>query len=94
MLTEEEITFFKRFYIPTYTANEAVDVWEIAKENKNDWIIKHRALGKSQQIYAGLVTPLEEWLAVFESSDFKDMTLQEWIPQKTIKGKNIILELV
>ncbi|WP_218616746.1 hypothetical protein [Arenibacter nanhaiticus] len=86
VLTQEEISFFEKFYIPTYTANEAEDVWKNAKENKNEWIIKHRALGKSQQIYAGLVTPLEEWDALFESPDLKDFILQKWIPQKTIKG--------
>lgn len=86
VLTQEEIFFFEKFYIPTYTANEAEDIWKKAKENKNEWIIKHRALGKSQKIYAGLVTPIEEWEAIFESADLKDFILQKWIPQKTIKG--------
>lgn len=86
VLTQEEISFFEKFYIPTYTANEAKDIWKYAKENKNEWIIKHRALGKSQKVYGGLVTPLKEWVALWERADFNDFILQKWIPQKTIKG--------
>ena len=87
MLTTEEIEFFNQFYIPTYCSSEARNEWLKAKGNKNEWIIKHRALGKSQKVYAGLVTSEAEWQSIFESDDFKDMTLQKWIPQKTIKGR-------
>ena len=86
-LTSEEIRFFEKFYIPTYCSNEAIEKWDMAKKNKSEWIIKHRSLGKSQKVYAGIVTPIDEWEAIFESADFEDMTLQKWIPQKTIKGK-------
>ena len=86
-LTSEEISFFENYYIPTYCSYEAKEKWEMAKNNKDEWIIKHRSLGKSQKVFAGIVTPVEEWAAIFESADFKDMTLQKWIPQKTIKGR-------
>ncbi len=87
VLTADEISFFKRFYIPTYTSSERIDLWENAKQNKDKWIIKHRSLGKSEKIYAGIVTDDELWNSLFESDDFKDLILQEWIGQKTIKGK-------
>ncbi|WP_139957475.1 hypothetical protein [Flavicella sediminum] len=86
ILTTEEIVFFDKFYIPTYTSFEKMDLWNSAKVNKDAWIIKHRSLGKSQKIYAGIVTDQVTWEALFESDDFKDFILQEWIPQKKILG--------
>ncbi|MEL7146193.1 MAG: hypothetical protein AAFO69_07480, partial [Bacteroidota bacterium] len=53
ILNKEEIALFNTFYVPTFTASERADLWEAARLNKSDWIIKHRALGKSQKIYAG-----------------------------------------
>lgn len=86
VLNSEEKSFFKQFYIPTYTEIEKIEMWNHAKENKDQWILKHRALGKSQKIYAGIVTDENEWLALFIETGKKDMILQEWIPQKKIKG--------
>lgn len=86
VLNSDEINFFRRFYIPTYTALEKDNIWKEAKGNKNSWIVKHRALGKSQKIYAGIVTDEEKWKTLFESENKKDMILQEWIPQTKIKG--------
>lgn len=86
ILTKEEILFFSKYYIPCYNSNEGHSHWEEAKRNKNNWIIKHRALGKSQQIYAGPVTEQKEWNALFEKQDLTDMVLQQWIPQKRVHG--------
>ncbi len=86
-LTAAEISEFEDFYIPTYTATENPEIWNHAKLNKDEWILKHRALGKSQKIYAGLVTEPQEWKSLFTDSDLKDLVLQKWIPQKRIFGK-------
>lgn len=86
-LTQEEIEFFSRYYIPSINADEYPDQWEKAKGEKDKWIMKHRALGKSQKIYAGIVTDQKEWEQLFEEEDMKDMVLQEWVPQKTIQGE-------
>lgn len=87
VLTSEEIQFFKEFYIPTYTSIEETNIWNTAKLEKDKWIIKHRALGKSQKIFAGIVTKKEEWESLFSKTNKTDMILQKWIPQKTISGK-------
>ena len=86
-LTQEEIDFFKQFYIPTYTSGEHPEIWERARLNKNQWIIKHRALGKSQQVFAGIVTEKDTWENLFNAEYYKDLVLQEWIPQNTFFGK-------
>lgn len=87
VLSQSEITLFDRYYIPTYCYNENSTKWTDAKWNKNNWIIKHRALGKSQEVYAGIVTSEDEWLSLFNSPHLHDLVLQEWIPQKTVENK-------
>ncbi|MCH3881560.1 MULTISPECIES: hypothetical protein [Tenacibaculum] len=87
VLTKEEIHFFNNFYIPTYTSNEAKKIWEEAKKDKNKWILKHRALGKSKKVYAGSLTEQKEWETLFSDPEKKDMILQKWVPQKRILGE-------
>ncbi len=87
-LTKEEQAFFKQFYIPTYrfdTASE--EIWTKARQDKDKWILKHRSLGKSQQIYAGVVTEQATWETLFETGAIQEMVLQEWIPQQRMQGK-------
>ena len=85
-LTANEIKAFDSFYIPTYSQGSSEHIWTDAKVNKDKWILKHNTLGKSQQIFAGIVTSQEDWEALFDSEGIENMVLQEWIPQKTIKG--------
>jgi len=85
-LTEEEILFLNRYLVPTYSYKNAPLEWEKARHNKNQWIIKHRALGKSQKIYAGIVTSAVEWEQIFQQPDLSDLVLQKWVDQKTVKG--------
>lgn len=85
-LNEEERQFLLAAIIPTYNASQAPEIWEAAKYSKEHWILKHRALGKSEAIFAGPVTDDVEWTALFEREDLSEFVLQQWIPQKTIKG--------
>jgi hypothetical protein len=87
VLSKEEIILFSEYYIPTYSSLEREDLWKKARKDKNSWIIKHRCLGKSQKVFAGLVTEDDLWDSLFESEGFKDLVLQEWIPQKKIFGQ-------
>jgi hypothetical protein len=85
-LTDNEIELFKTFYIPTYARTEQLNLWEDARSNKDAWIIKHRSLGKSQKVFAGLVTDKQTWAALFDAEDTNDLVLQKWIKQETIYG--------
>ena len=58
-----------------------------ARSNKNGWILKHRALGKSQSVYAGIVTDEEVWSTVLNEANLEDYVLQEWIPQRRHQGE-------
>lgn len=87
VFSEEEIEFFSQYSIPTYTYDASyMHKWQHASQNKNDWIIKHSTLGKSQKIYAGVVMSQEEWGAIFRSEDLDKMILQQWIPQEKVNG--------
>tara|TARA_B100000497_G_C7652678_1_gene392754 strand:- start:141 stop:1349 length:1209 start_codon:yes stop_codon:yes gene_type:complete len=93
VLNEKEILFFDQYYIPTYSYDTNSEYWKEARYNKDNWILKHRALGKSQDIYAGIVTEQEEWEKLFQSDKIKEMVLQKWINQtrykNTLKGEPI-----
>lgn len=84
VLSAAEIELFHRFYIPTYAYREDSPEWEEARVDKDKWIIKHRSLGKSQKVFAGVVTSSEKWQRLFQSEDLDQMVLQAWIPQETI----------
>lgn len=85
VLSSEEEAFFKNFLIPTHNYSPDNPAWTQAKKDKRHWIIKHATLGKSQQVYAGVVTPQQEWDELF-STDMSHMVLQEWIDTDTIQG--------
>lgn len=87
VLTKQEINLFLDFFIPTYTSSESKSIWNQAKNEKDEWILKHRALGKGQKIYAGIVIEQKEWEKLFSDSEKKDLILQKWIPQKKIFGQ-------
>ncbi len=86
-MTEEEAEFLKGFLIPTYTRNQHPKIWEAAKLTKNQWLIKHFLLGKSEKVYAGCMVSNEEWTQLFNSSEMDNMVLQPYISQKRIQSK-------
>lgn len=87
VLDKEDMLFLEPFLVPTFTSECDDVIWEEAKADKNSWIIKHRALGKSQSVYAGIVTEDSEWEKLFNKEMKRDFVLQKWISQKTIKGR-------
>jgi hypothetical protein len=86
VLSQREISFFSQYLVPTYTFEQAPELWQEARKNKDQWIIKHRALGKSQQIYAGIVTDAEDWEKLFIKGEFSELILQRWINQTKVSG--------
>ncbi len=91
ILNNSEISLFKKLLVPTYIYSKDSFEWNNAIYDKNSWIIKHTKLGKSEMIYAGVVTNDSEWRQLFERPDIEDFVLQRWIEQPkflgSIKGK-------
>ncbi|WOD06185.1 hypothetical protein [Marinomonas sp. GJ51-6] len=85
-LSDDEIELFRRYTIPSHSYHSTCRYWKDAKKNKDKWIIKHRALGKSQDISAGNLLNEQDWNAIFEREDLSDLVLQEWVEQKTFKN--------
>lgn len=86
-LNDQDIEFLIRHIIPTYKPDQRIDLWEQARQNKNNWLIKPYLLGKSEGLLAGLVTEEEKWERAFQSQETSKMVLQPFIRQKQYVGE-------
>jgi len=87
VFTKDEQKFITPYLTPTFTRKQGKEVWEIARRNRKDWILKPQLLGKSYGIIPGLLVSDEKWESVFKSSDIEQMILQPMLPQRTFTGK-------
>jgi len=78
---------FRAHLVPTWDWNERRDLWEQARGQKENWIIKPRALGMGIGVKAGCLTDEAEWQTIFSQEDVEDLTLQPYIPQARFHGK-------
>ncbi|MCD7898923.1 MAG: hypothetical protein LUH22_03350 [Bacteroides sp.] len=85
-LNEEEVSFLLRYLIPTYTSIQVPEIWEQAKKEKKNWVIKHVLLGKSEQVYTGRTSTQTEWELLFDPSMRESMIIQPFIQQKQIQS--------
>lgn len=85
-LTEEETDFLRKHTIKTILAGTETEIWEDARRNKDNYIIKHSWLGKSEKVFAGCLTSEDEWGQIFTSDDLGNMILQPFIKQKRYSG--------
>jgi hypothetical protein len=83
----DDLNFLSEHIIPTYTRAQRLDLWEQARGNKEQWLIKPYLLGKSQDLLAGCVTELEHWNALFGSEEIEKMVLQPFICQKQFRAE-------
>lgn len=86
VLSPQEQALLEKYYIPTYCYGEHPHYWDDAKNNKNNWILKHKHLGKSASVYAGSVTSDTEWQSLFQSTEIENMVLQPFIQQPRFTG--------
>lgn len=85
-LSEEETAYFLGFCAPTFD----FDPGDLAQkqaliENRNNWIIKHRQLGKSERIYAGVGMEQAQWTAAIETMKEGEFVVQKWISQPRLR---------
>lgn len=90
-LSEDDRLFLADFLIPTFVLDPN-SPWKLEAINRQEnWVLKHRALGKSANVYAGIATKKEDWERYFEHDRIEDYILQQWVPQRlwdgTVKGK-------
>lgn len=85
-LSSHEVELLDKFYVPTFCYGDASALWKEAQSDKGSWIMKHRSLGKSKEVYAGIVSTEQEWSDLFTRPDLNDFVLQRWIEQPRVKG--------
>lgn len=71
-LSPEDAEFLRSHAIPTFEGSDE------ARYNKDAWIVKPWRLGKSEGVYAGLLTPAEEW----ENLSFEGCIIQPFLDQR------------
>jgi len=74
-LSRPEAEHFRAHLVPTFAWGERTDLWEHARQNKDAWIIKPRALGKGVGVCAGLVCDEASWQSLFLQENAGDLTL-------------------
>lgn len=87
ILSQEEIQLLDEFYVPTYRFGGMDEYWEEARTHKNGWILKHRNLGKSQEIFAGPLCSEDEWADLFTQFDIGEFIIQRWVIQPLFSGE-------
>jgi hypothetical protein len=78
---------FRTHLVPTWGWHENRDLWDQAQRQKNDWIVKPRALGMGIGVKAGCLTDEAEWQALFLQPDREDLTLQPYVRQTRFRGR-------
>ena len=90
-LTEEETVFLRQHTIPTFLPyaphTTTGDIWEDALKSKDKYIVKPYNLGKSEGLYAGVMTDEETWRKVILNC-FDRLTIN----QSSIVNSNNILQ--
>ncbi|UYO99187.1 hypothetical protein OF820_08885 [Oceanotoga sp. DSM 15011] len=86
VLSEEDMEFFNDKVVKTYTRKQRKDLWEEAKNNKDNWILKPSVLGMGINVFAGNLLSDSDWNKIFDSELIEDMILQPYIKQKKFKG--------
>lgn len=77
---------FRAFLAPSYTRQMRPDIWAQARGEKDRWILKPYAGGKSIDVHAGCVTDAAEWKAIFDSGRIETMILQAYVRQRKFRG--------
>lgn len=86
-LSKDDADFLMDHLVPTCTYGSRPDLWENARENREDWVVKHALLGKSEEVHVGCVTDQEAWLGLFQSEELRNMVLQPFVKQRRIASR-------
>ncbi len=85
-LQPKEIDLIKKFITPTYSYSSESEIWNDASSNKDNYILKHQSKGRSEEVYAGVLTSETKWKELFAQSNIDEMVLQPFIEQKLFSG--------
>ena len=86
-LTDGETQFLRAHVVPTFLPHADPDEFARAKLDKDAFILKHRCLGKSEKVHAGILCTQAEWQDLFGPSTVDDMILQPFQRQKVFPAE-------
>ena len=81
-LSPEETAFLREHTVKTFLPAQDEEVWDQAAREKDGFIVKNHWLGKSEQVFAGILTEEAEWKELMRRENRKEMILQPFMPQK------------
>ena len=81
-LTDEQTAFLRAHTVPTYLPHTDPEKFDYARSHKDDFIMKHHKLGKSEKVFAGCLTTQLDWNDLFEPPIVGDMILQPFQRQR------------
>lgn len=84
VFSESERRRLAPFVLKTLSAEGVSE--QCLHQEKNSWVLKHRSLGKSEGVFAGLEFSESEWRSLVASLSLVDYVAQEWVPQRRFKG--------
>lgn len=79
-ISDEDALFLSSRIIPTFKTS-SVSLDKIAL-NKNNWVVKHRRLGKGKSLYIGKEMESTEWNMLLQELNDKDFVVQKYIESK------------
>jgi hypothetical protein len=83
LLGVDDAIYLADHVVSTYQYINSPDKWDAAKNNKNEWLLKHSLLGKGESMYVGKEISQDEWLAIMGSDNIHKMILQPFVNQKS-----------
>ena len=81
-LTDGETAFLRAHTVPTWLPRTDPEMFARARRDKDAFIVKHRCLGKSEQVQAGCLCSQGEWEELFEPEAMQNMILQPFERQR------------
>ena len=85
-LTFTDQAFLLKYLVPTFIPGKDPERWLDARKNKDDYILKNRVKGRSEDLYAGTLTTETRWKELFDTGEISEMVLQPFIDQKKFTG--------
>lgn len=84
ILSEEEAHLMEKHCAPTVDFPPVgTPLYNEIRANKDQWIVKHRALGKGQSIHAGIEESYSDWRQLLEQMEPSSYVAQRMIVQKS-----------
>ena len=81
-LSKRDTEFLRSHIVETFLPGCDPAIFQDARIHKDQYILKHARLGKSEKVYAGCLCEQSQWEELFAPDVLRDMILQPFMKQK------------